>query len=117
VRGVGAGSTYGLCPDREVPLGKYWRSSPLVFLLLPRCPGECIIRVDCAIRSPSRSAPGCVAFTRLGRRLCDGVRSRREWRWPKRGTADLARSGALPCLGGLPFPRLRWSAPGSLPAG
>ena len=23
-----------------VPLGKYWRSSPLVFSLLPRCQGE-----------------------------------------------------------------------------
>jgi hypothetical protein len=26
---------------RSVPLGKYWRSSPLVFCLLPRCQGEC----------------------------------------------------------------------------
>src|SRR3954453_11783739 len=25
--------------DRSVPLGKYWRSSPLVFSLLPRCQG------------------------------------------------------------------------------
>jgi hypothetical protein len=24
-----------------VLLGKYWRSSPLVFSLLPRCQGEC----------------------------------------------------------------------------
>ena len=26
---------------RSVPLGKYWRSRPLVFSLLPRCQGEC----------------------------------------------------------------------------
>ena len=25
--------------DRSVPLGKYWRSRPLVFSLVPRCPG------------------------------------------------------------------------------
>jgi hypothetical protein len=24
----------------EVPFGKYWRSSPLVFSLVPRCQGE-----------------------------------------------------------------------------
>src|SRR5664279_5527120 len=30
-----------LWADRSVPLGKYWRSSPLVFSLLPRCHGEC----------------------------------------------------------------------------
>jgi hypothetical protein len=30
-----------LCRDSTVPLGKYWRSSPLVFSLLPRCQGEC----------------------------------------------------------------------------
>ena len=30
-----------LWTDRSVPLGKYWRSSPLVFSLLPRCHGEC----------------------------------------------------------------------------
>ena len=27
--------------DRSVPLGRYWRSRPLVFSLLPRCQGEC----------------------------------------------------------------------------
>ena len=27
--------------QRSVPFGKYWRSSPLVFSLLPRCQGEC----------------------------------------------------------------------------
>lgn len=26
--------------DRSVPLGKYWRNSPLVFSFLPRCHGE-----------------------------------------------------------------------------
>lgn len=26
---------------RSVPLGKYWRSSPLVFSLVPRCHGLC----------------------------------------------------------------------------
>src|SRR5450631_1942006 len=25
--------------DRSAPLGKYWRSNPLVFSLLPRCQG------------------------------------------------------------------------------
>ena len=27
--------------DRSVPLGKYWRSRPLVFSLVPRCQGDC----------------------------------------------------------------------------
>ena len=31
----------GPYPASEVPLGKYWRSSPLVFSLLPRCHGAC----------------------------------------------------------------------------
>ncbi len=26
--------------DRSVPLGKYWRSRPLKFSLVPRCQGE-----------------------------------------------------------------------------
>ncbi len=26
--------------DMSVPLGKYWRSSPLVFSLVPRCHGD-----------------------------------------------------------------------------
>lgn len=26
---------------KSVPLGKYWRSSPFVFSLMPRCQGEC----------------------------------------------------------------------------
>ena len=26
---------------RSVPFGKYWRRSPLMFSLLPRCQGEC----------------------------------------------------------------------------
>ena len=29
------------CRDRSVPLGKYWRSSPLVFSFVPRCQGLC----------------------------------------------------------------------------
>jgi integrase len=29
------------CTDRSVPLGRYWRSSPLVFSFEPRCQGEC----------------------------------------------------------------------------
>ena len=28
-----------VCTLRSVPLGRYWRSSPLVFSLLPRCQG------------------------------------------------------------------------------
>ena len=28
-----------LCRARSVPLGKYWRSRPLVFSLVPRCQG------------------------------------------------------------------------------
>ena len=27
--------------DRSVPLGMYWRNSPFVFSLVPRCQGEC----------------------------------------------------------------------------
>ena len=34
-------SCSGEWADRSVPLGKYWRSSPLVFSLLARCQGEC----------------------------------------------------------------------------
>jgi len=30
-----------LWTERSVLLGKYWRSRPLVFSLLPRCQGEC----------------------------------------------------------------------------
>ena len=30
-----------LCCDRSVPFGKYWRSRPLVFSLVPRCHGLC----------------------------------------------------------------------------
>ena len=30
-----------LCCERSVPLGKYWRSSPLVFSLVARCHGAC----------------------------------------------------------------------------
>src|SRR5664279_499675 len=29
------------CNDRSVPFGKYCRSNPLVFSLVPRCHGEC----------------------------------------------------------------------------
>ena len=29
------------CRERSVPLGKYWRSRPLVFSLVPRCQGLC----------------------------------------------------------------------------
>ena len=32
--------------DRSVPLGKYWRRSPLVFSFVPRCQGLCA-RVEC----------------------------------------------------------------------
>ncbi len=28
-------------PERSVPLGRYWRKSPLVFSLVPRCHGLC----------------------------------------------------------------------------
>ena len=31
----------GECTDRSVPLGKYWRSRPLVFSFDPRCQGLC----------------------------------------------------------------------------
>ena len=29
-----------VCTDKSVPLGKYWRSSPLMFSFDPRCHGE-----------------------------------------------------------------------------
>jgi hypothetical protein len=29
------------CTDRSVRLGMYWRNSPLVFSLEPRCQGSC----------------------------------------------------------------------------
>src|SRR5215469_4209393 len=34
-----AAMSSALCMLRSVPLGKYWRSSPLVFSLVPRCHG------------------------------------------------------------------------------
>jgi transposase InsO family protein len=34
-----AASVSALCTLRSVPFGKYWRSSPLVFSLEPRCQG------------------------------------------------------------------------------
>ena len=34
-----AASSSALCMLRSVPFGKYWRSSPLVFSLVPRCHG------------------------------------------------------------------------------
>src|SRR4029453_8480016 len=36
-----AARSSALCLLRSVPLGKYWRSSPLVFSLVPRCHGLC----------------------------------------------------------------------------
>src|SRR5277367_4166803 len=34
-----AASVSALCALRSVPFGKYWRSNPLVFSLVPRCQG------------------------------------------------------------------------------
>src|SRR5204863_5701054 len=34
-----AAMSSALCMLRSVPFGKYWRSSPLVFSLVPRCHG------------------------------------------------------------------------------
>ena len=34
-------SSSWVCKDKSVPFGKYCRSSPLVFSLVPRCHGEC----------------------------------------------------------------------------
>src|SRR6476469_5381472 len=34
-------SSSWVCKDRSVPFGKYLRSSPLVFSLVPRCHGLC----------------------------------------------------------------------------
>jgi hypothetical protein len=36
-----ASSSSGECLARSVPLGKYWRSRPFVFSLVPRCHGLC----------------------------------------------------------------------------
>jgi hypothetical protein len=36
-----AADTLAVCRDRSVPLGKYWRNSPLVFSFVGRCQGEC----------------------------------------------------------------------------
>ncbi|MNY04347.1 hypothetical protein D3C86_1370200 [compost metagenome] len=36
-----ASSSSWLCPDKSVPLGRYWRIRPLMFSLLPRCQGLC----------------------------------------------------------------------------
>ena len=34
---------------RSVPLGKYWRSSPLVFSLVPRCQGVAEVHLQAAV--------------------------------------------------------------------
>ena len=36
-RGSDRGQILRLCLARSVPFGKYWRSRPLVFSLVPRC--------------------------------------------------------------------------------
>src|SRR5216683_6686778 len=36
-----AAMSSALCALRSVPFGKYWRSRPLVFSLVPRCHGLC----------------------------------------------------------------------------
>ncbi len=36
-----ASSSVAVCWLRSVPLGKYWRSRPLVFSFVPRCQGLC----------------------------------------------------------------------------
>jgi len=41
VKPVPASSCSWVTPPRSARLGKYWRSSPLVFSLLPRCHGLC----------------------------------------------------------------------------
>jgi len=33
------------CRESSVPLGKYWRSSPLAFSLVPRCHSESLLSV------------------------------------------------------------------------
>ena len=42
VESFGDGVAVGWASSRRsLPLGQYWRSSPLVFSLVPRCHGEC----------------------------------------------------------------------------
>ena len=44
---------------RPVPVGKYWRSVPLAFLLLPRCVTIAEPWLMPTVRSPSSARPGC----------------------------------------------------------
>jgi hypothetical protein len=86
-----AARSSALCRARSVTLGKYWRSSPLVFSLVPRCHGFADRRSRSAGRcrfavaraGPSRhpgpgSATGAVAGQRRDRardRITDCLRS------------------------------------------
>ena len=55
-----------LYPDKSVPLGKYWRTKPLVFLLVPRCQGLCgsVKKMWIASRWANRSC-SAVSFPRI----------------------------------------------------
>ena len=80
-----AARSSALCRVRSVPFGKYWRSSPLVFSLVPRCHGLCgsqkytgrpVSIRSCGVLGHLRALiPGQRASQALGER-CDRVGDR-----------------------------------------
>ena len=79
---------------RSVPLGKYWRSSPLVFSLLPRCHG--LLRVAEVDRQPGLNAQlgvlGHLGALVPGQRAAQLLRQRDD----RRGDRVADRLGAVP---------------------
>jgi len=69
-----AASRSGPCTPRSVPLGKYWRSSPLVFSLVGRCQGECGSQKNTGMPSASAIWP-CSAISFPWSQVSD----RRNW--------------------------------------
>jgi hypothetical protein len=98
--------------DRSVPLGKYWRSRPLVFSFVGRCQGECgsakntfvpVSSVNCRVGGQSpclgpRSA-SCAA-ARAGRH--HRGRGRRSSRSRRSRPARPVLDRRFPCAGSLP---------------
>jgi hypothetical protein len=56
---------------RSVPRGKYWRSSPLVFSLVPRCQGECGSQNQMSMSVASLSSACCASSEPWSRSMTD----------------------------------------------
>ena len=126
-----AASRSGPCTRRSLPLGKYWRSRPLVFSLVGRCQGECGSQKNTGM--PSAAAIWSCSAISLpwsqvsDRRSCAGKIARAATsasrtvsalcRWPGRCTRmvnRLARSTRVPIADRLLAPVIR--SPSQCPA-